>query len=72
MPYYVTSECILCGACEVGCESDAITEGETLAHIDIDLCIECGTCELNCVSDAIIYLDDAEYQKRISAQTVDP
>ena len=72
MPYFVTTECILCGACVVGCESDAITEGETQAHIDIDICVECGTCELNCPSEAIIFLDDAEYEKRISTQAVDP
>ena len=32
MPYRVTDACILCGACVVGCESNAITEGETQAH----------------------------------------
>jgi ferredoxin len=60
MPYVVTDECILCGACVVGCEVDAITEGETQAHIDIEICIECGTCERNCISDAIIYVDEDE------------
>jgi ferredoxin len=44
MPYYVTDECDLCGACVAGCENDAITEGETKSHININLCIECGTC----------------------------
>ena len=47
MPYVVNDTCILCGACVAGCESDAITEGETQAHIDIELCVECGTCERN-------------------------
>ena len=60
MPYVVTDECILCGACVVGCESDAITEGETKAHIDVEICVECGTCERNCISDAIIYVDEDE------------
>jgi len=60
MPYVVTDECILCGACVVGCESDAITEGETQNHINIDICIECGTCERNCPSDAIIFVDEEE------------
>ncbi len=62
MPYVVTEECILCGACVVGCESDAITEGETQAHIDVDICVECGTCEINCVSEAIVYMDEDQYK----------
>jgi len=60
MPYVVTDECILCGACVVGCESEAITEGETRAYIDPEICIECGTCERNCISEAIIYVDEVE------------
>lgn len=60
MPYVVTDECILCGACVSGCESEAITEGETKAHIDPEICIECGTCERNCVMEAIIYVDEAQ------------
>ncbi len=57
MPYVVTSECMLCGACISGCESDAITEGETQAVIDVEICVECGTCKRNCPSDAIIFVD---------------
>ena len=68
MPYVVTDTCILCGACVSGCESGAITEGETQSHIDINLCVECGTCERNCPSDAIIYVDEAEAAAIISAQ----
>ena len=60
MPYVVTDACILCGACVAGCESDAITEGETQSHIDVSLCVECGTCERNCPADAIIYVSDEE------------
>jgi ferredoxin len=62
MPYVVTSECILCGACVVGCESNAITEGETQAHIDVNLCVECGTCERNCPSEAIIFVEESELE----------
>ena len=58
MPYIVTDACILCGACVVGCESNAITEGETQAHIDVSMCVECGTCERNCPSDAIIFVEE--------------
>jgi uncharacterized Fe-S center protein len=60
MPYIVTDECILCGACVVGCDVGAITEGEMQAHIDIDICVECGTCERNCITEAIIFVDEAE------------
>jgi ferredoxin len=62
MPYIVTDECILCGACVVGCESNAITEGETKAHIDVTLCVECGTCERNCPSEAIIFVEESELE----------
>lgn len=57
MPYVVTDECILCGACVAGCPSDAIEERETKTYILVDLCIECGTCEQNCPSGAIIWVD---------------
>jgi ferredoxin len=60
MPYFVTSTCILCGACVSGCESQAITEGETQAEIDVSLCIECGTCASNCPSEAIVFIEDTE------------
>jgi ferredoxin len=69
MPYVITSECILCGACVVGCDSNAITEGETQSHIDIAICIECGTCKRNCPSDAIIFMDEAEYEAWLSSQS---
>jgi ferredoxin len=71
MPYVVTSECILCGACVVGCESNAITEGETQSYIDPDLCVECGTCERNCPSEAILYVEEAESDARISLRVTD-
>jgi ferredoxin len=58
MAYVVTSECILCGACSAGCESNAITENETQAVIDLAICVECGTCERNCPSQAIIWEDE--------------
>lgn len=60
MPYIVTEACILCGACVVGCESNAITEGETQSHIDVTICVECGTCERNCPSEAIIFVEESE------------
>jgi ferredoxin len=60
MPYVVTVDCILCGACVAGCESDAITEGDTQAHIDVNICVECGTCEINCPSNAIHFVEETE------------
>ncbi len=60
MPYLVTDECILCGACIVGCPSDAIEEGDTRSYINVALCIECGTCEMNCPSGAIIFVEPEE------------
>ncbi len=60
MPYVVTDECILCGACVAGCEVEGITEGDFQAHIDIDVCIECGTCERNCPMEAIIFVSEEE------------
>jgi ferredoxin len=60
MPYIITDACILCGACVVGCESNAITEGETQSHIDVTICVECGTCERNCPSEAIIFVEESE------------
>jgi len=62
MPYFVTDECELCGACVIGCPSDAIAELETKAHINIDICIECGTCEQNCPSGAIIWVELEELE----------
>jgi ferredoxin len=60
VPYVVTAECIVCGACASGCESNAITEGETQSHIDVNICIECGTCERNCPVQAIVYVEETD------------
>jgi ferredoxin len=57
MPYVVTSDCMLCGACVAGCESDAIEEGDTQSHIDPERCVECGTCQRNCPFDAIVFVE---------------
>ena len=62
MPYIVTDGCILCEACIVGCESDAITENGIKANIDIEICVECGTCEINCPSEAIIFVEESELE----------
>ncbi len=66
MPYVVTAECIACGACVSGCENDAITEGETQSHINVQLCIECSTCEQNCPVQAIVFMEEAEYAEYLA------
>jgi ferredoxin len=66
MPYIVTDECILCGACVVGCPGGAVEESETKCQINVDLCIECGTCEQNCPSGAILFV---EQEEPVSSQT---
>jgi len=52
----------------VGCESNAITEGEIQAHIDVNICVECGTCERNCPSEAIIFMDESEYEAYLASK----
>jgi ferredoxin len=39
--YKITGECISCGACEIECKNEAISEGETSYIIDPDKCTEC-------------------------------
>jgi len=68
MPYVVTTECIQCGACAAGCESNAITEAETQSVIDLAICIECGTCQQNCPTGAIVFMDDQAYEELLAAQ----
>ncbi len=60
MPYIVTNECILCGACVAGCPSNAITEGETHSYINPEICVECGTCEANCPVGAINFAEETD------------
>ena len=55
MPYEITDECMLCGACISGCEVNAIHEEDEKCVIDSTVCIECGTCEMNCPFNAILY-----------------
>lgn len=41
MAYYITEDCISCGACEPECPNQAISEGETIFIINPDRCTEC-------------------------------
>ena len=48
MAYRITSKCISCGACELECPVNAISQGEDRYVINPDLCIECGACQAIC------------------------
>jgi ferredoxin len=41
MAYYITDDCISCGACEPECPNQAINEGENTYIINPDRCTEC-------------------------------
>ena len=41
MAYYITEDCINCGACEPECPNQAISEGETIYIINPERCTEC-------------------------------
>jgi len=41
MAYKITDECISCGACELECPNEAITEGMTIYAIAQERCTEC-------------------------------
>ncbi len=41
MAYYITSDCINCGACEPECPNTAISEGDPVYVIDPDRCTQC-------------------------------
>jgi len=41
MSMFITDECINCDVCEPECPNDAISQGEEIYVIDINLCTEC-------------------------------
>ena len=53
MAYFITEDCISCGACESDCPTDAISEGDGKYVIDAVGCIDCGACVDSCPVDAI-------------------
>lgn len=53
MTHVISTECIMCGACEAECPVNAIHEGEGKYEIDPDKCIDCGACAEVCPVEAI-------------------
>lgn len=54
LAYFITDDCISCGACEAECPVSCISAGDDKYIIDEDECIECGTCADVCPVDAPI------------------
>ena len=53
MAYFITEDCISCGACEADCPTNAISEGDGKFVIDAASCIDCAACVDSCPVDAI-------------------
>ena len=41
MALFITDECINCDVCEPECPNGAISQGEEIYDIEVDLCTEC-------------------------------
>jgi ferredoxin len=52
MAYFISEDCISCGACEGECPVNAISEGDGKFVIDAATCIDCGACAGVCPVDA--------------------
>ena len=52
MTYKITTDCIMCGACEPECPEGAITAGDDKYVIDPALCKDCGSCADVCPTGA--------------------
>ncbi|MBN2240114.1 MAG: 4Fe-4S binding protein [Dehalococcoidales bacterium] len=48
MAYKISDDCISCGACEMECPNEAISEGETTYVIDPTKCTECDGGDPKC------------------------
>lgn len=51
MAYFISEDCISCGACEPECPVSCISEGDIFV-IDEDTCTDCGSCASVCPVDA--------------------
>ncbi len=52
MAYFISEECISCGACEAECPVSAISAGDSIYVIDEATCIDCGACAGVCPVEA--------------------
>ena len=52
MAYYITDDCISCGACEPECCVSCISAGDGKYVIDESACVDCGACAEVCPVDA--------------------
>lgn len=52
MAYKISDECINCGACQVECPAEAISEGSDKYVIDPGKCTDCGACASVCPVEA--------------------
>ena len=54
MAYKINADtCIICGACESECPSEAISEVNDKREINADACVGCGACASACPVEAI-------------------
>ena len=66
MSFQITSECVVCGACQVACPVDAIVESGDAFVITGD-CIECGACLGVCAVGAIVEIANMEEKVKDAA-----
>lgn len=50
--YFISDDCISCGACMPECPVAAISKGDSKYIIDDNICIECGVCASVCPVNA--------------------
>lgn len=55
MAYFISDECVSCGACAGACPLEIIelNDAGSQYQIDADACIECGSCASVCPMSAI-------------------
>ena len=54
MTYKITTDCIMCGACEAECPESAISAGDTQYIIDPAKCKDCGSCAEVCPTGSCV------------------
>ncbi|KXI21876.1 YfhL family 4Fe-4S dicluster ferredoxin [Photobacterium sanguinicancri] len=63
MALFITDKCINCDMCDPECPNEAITMGDSIYEIDVDLCTECKghydkpTCQSVCPITNCIIVD---------------